>query len=244
MDRVLPGVARHRMPGDKVHKLAGVLDADGVDDMYLRLTSHWRDPESLVLGSSEPRLPRISCAIRSSLSTNEWMMYRDLVSYLPDDILTKVDLASMGVSLEARLPLLDHRVVEFAWRLPLAMKIRDGKTKWILRQVLQRYIPSAWWSAPRWDSASRSIPGSGARYGRGPRSCSRRIASSARDSWNRRWSRGRRDHLSGNANRQYLLWDVLMFEAWWRSTAEVPHRSAVAAGPARARSRIGRGSSA
>ena len=213
MDPLLPEVARHRLAGDKIHKLAGVLDAHGVEDMYLRLTSHWRDPSSLVLGSNEPRSD--PDRLVDSMSATEWMMYRDLVTYLPDDILAKVDRASMGVSLEARLPLLDHRVVEFAWRLPLSTKLRDGRTKWILREVLQRYVPRSLVDRPK---MGFGVPIHS--WLRGPlRSWAEELISEERlrregfldpAPVRRMWD----EHLSGKANRQYLLWDVLMFEAW------------------------------
>ena len=110
--------------------------------MYQGLVSLWKEPEGIVLNASEP--PTVLTDESRWLDTGDFtlqMMYLDLVSYLPDDILVKVDRAAMGVSLETRVPFLDHRVVEFAWSIPLAMKIRNGQGKWILRQLLYKYVP-------------------------------------------------------------------------------------------------------
>ena len=142
LEPILPGRFRQRLPGDKVHKLAEVLAVRSPEAMYNNLVSTWKKPEELVIGSTEP--------VTVMTEPQEWadirdftlrMMYLDTLSYLPDDILVKVDRACMGVSLESRAPFLDHRVVEFAWRLPLKMKIRNGEGKWILRQVLYKYVP-------------------------------------------------------------------------------------------------------
>ncbi len=142
LEPFLPSSLKQRNPGDKLHKLAEILGAKNPEAMYRLLCSHWKNPETLVLGATEPATVLSDPQQWGDLPNfNEQMMYLDTVSYLPGDILTKVDRASMGVSLESRVPFLDPRVVEFAWSLPLSLKIRDSTTKWLLRQVLYKYVP-------------------------------------------------------------------------------------------------------
>ena len=137
--RPIPSRFRGQLNGDKLHKFSSVLSrSNSLESTYDSLISRWNDG-SIVRGN-----------LFSSVRREPWsngtdaihrLMYRDMTMYLPDDIMAKVDRASMGVSLESRAPLLDHRIVEFAWRLPLELKIRQGKGKWVLRQVLHRYVP-------------------------------------------------------------------------------------------------------
>jgi asparagine synthase (glutamine-hydrolysing) len=137
---VLPGKIKQQNLGDKLHKLAEILDVDNPEAIYLGLVSHWKDPSSLVPGACEPPTALTDHTQWAYLPDfTQRMMFLDTVTYLPDDILVKVDRASMGVSLEARVPLLDYRVMEFAWSLPMSMKIRNGQSKWLLRQVLPRW---------------------------------------------------------------------------------------------------------
>ncbi|WP_123590275.1 asparagine synthase (glutamine-hydrolyzing) [Salinisphaera orenii] len=142
MLEVMPARFRMRDPADKIALLADIMGMNAPEELYLKLISYWPDPEALVIGGREPqgfvadrsRLPDLDSFV-------ERMMYLDLVGYLPGDILTKVDRASMAVGLEARVPLLDHRVVEFAASLPLELKMRHPEGKWPLREVLYRHVP-------------------------------------------------------------------------------------------------------
>ena len=203
--------------GAKLHKLAGVLGADGAERLYLELASHWRQPGDVVLGATEP--PTLTTAPGAWLEAGgftEGMMYLDLVTYLPDDILVKVDRASMAVGLEARVPLLDHRVVEFAWRLPLAHKLRDGVGKQVLRDVLHRYVPRELIERPK---AGFSVPL--ANWLRGPlRAWAEALLSPDRlraDGYfdpapiRAAWD----EHQSGRRDRAHDLWDVLTFQSWY-----------------------------
>ncbi len=125
--------------GNKVQKLAELLQADA-DGIYRSIVSQWQDPAALMQGASEPSY-RIDGAPVETARSARYFQYLDTVTYLPDDVLTKVDRASMAVSLEVRVPLLDHRVVALAWSLPQSMRLRDGRSKWILRKVLNRFVP-------------------------------------------------------------------------------------------------------
>ncbi len=215
-DRLLSRYGRPGRVGDKLRKLAEVLAADSPEALYRRLVSHWKAPDRVVPGAVEP--PTALTDRRRWADVPELvarLMYLDTISYLPDDILVKVDRASMGVSLEARVPLLDHRLVEFAWRLPLAMKIRDGQGKWLLRQVLYRYVPK--------ELVDRPKMGFGVPIGAWLRGPLRDWAESLLDERRLRqegyfdprpirekWM----EHLSGKHDWQYYLWDILMFQAW------------------------------
>jgi asparagine synthase (glutamine-hydrolysing) len=214
---LLPRNRMHRHFGYKLHKFAGILPARNPEAIYFALASHWPEPESVVLHAKEPETLLTRADARAHLPEFvQQMMFLDTATYLPDDILAKVDRATMAVSLEARVPLLDHRVVEFAWRLPISLKIRNGQGKWILRRLLHRYVPPELIDRPK---AGFGIPLD--TWLRGPL---RDWAESLLDA-NRLRSEGFfnpqpilekwNDHLAGNGTWQYHLWDVLMFQAWY-----------------------------
>ncbi|HEX6851625.1 MAG TPA: asparagine synthase (glutamine-hydrolyzing) [Candidatus Polarisedimenticolaceae bacterium] len=205
--------------GDKIRKLAELLALRDGRAVYLDLLSHWKRPAEVVPGARE--LPRLADAIGlpdALRGAVERGMADDTLAYLPDDILVKVDRTSMSVGLEARVPLLDHRVVEFAWRLPYASKLRDGKGKWALRQLLYRHLPRELVDRPK---MGFGLPID--RWLRGPlRPWAEDLLSEERlrreglidpAPVREKWA----EHLSGRRNWHYYLWDVLMLESWRES---------------------------
>jgi asparagine synthase (glutamine-hydrolysing) len=216
LNQYLPARARQSAPGEKLHKLAEVLQSHTPEAMYLSLVSQWKDPASIVLGGSEP--------LNVSNDAGQWiasedfvqrMMYADTAGYLPDDILVKMDRASMSVGLEARVPLLDPRLIEFAWSLPQGLKIRHGQGKWLLRKVLDKYVPKNLIERPKMGFA---VPIHN--WLRGPLLGwaeelldEKRLRSEGffnPQPIRNRWL----EHVAGKRNWQYTLWNILMFQAW------------------------------
>ncbi|HPA14614.1 MAG TPA: asparagine synthase (glutamine-hydrolyzing) [Desulfobacterales bacterium] len=216
---ILPNRLRLTAPGDKAHKLAEVLALEDGQAFYQRLTSHWNNPVEVVIGAKEPQtLLTNPSAWPDNDGFEHWMMAMDAQTYMPEDILVKVDRAAMANSLETRIPLLDHRVVELAWRLPRNQKIRKGQGKWLLRQVLYRYVPKELIERPK---MGFGIPLDS--WLRGPlKEWAETLLAEHRlkregffnpGPIRQKWM----EHLSGQSNWQYHLWDVLMFQAWLES---------------------------
>jgi asparagine synthase (glutamine-hydrolysing) len=145
---LLPASARARLPGDKAHKLAALLRQPGAAGMYRSLLSQWSEPERVARGAREPA-GVVERVMGGAMPLMERMQLADQLGYLPDDLLAKLDRASMSVGLEARVPLLDHRVAELAWSLPRALRVRGGEGKWILRRILHRHVPPALVDRPK-----------------------------------------------------------------------------------------------
>jgi len=235
-----PAGLRGQWSGDRVHKLAALLRIDDPDQLYHAVISAIDQPCTLVVEGDEPPTVFTDPAQRPALTEYaERMMYFDALTYLPENIMAKVDRTSMAVSLETRAPLLDHRLVEFAWQLPLEAKIRAGQGKWLLRQAFERYLPAELADRPKQGFA---IPL--ADWLRGPlREWAEELLDERRlvregflrpGPIRRRW----REHLHGSRNWSGLIWNVLMFQAWherWPSAGaaralERPHRVTSAQG--------------
>ena len=216
MRKILPTKYRFQNFGDKIHKIAGLLTVVSEEDLYINLTNNWKEPNTLLRTPFEGYQNQsqfLGCV--SALSFAERMMAHDTVSYLPDDILVKVDRASMGVSLETRAPFLDHRVVETAWQMPIDMKIRNGIGKYCLRELLYKRVPPALIERPK---MGFGVPLN--HWLRGPLKewgenliDKNRLEESGFFNYEEihlKWN----EHLSGKRNWQHQLWGVLMFEAW------------------------------
>ena len=236
INRWLPQSWRRPTPGYHLHKLAALLVIERPEDLYERLISRWTDPGSMVIGGGEPRSLVSDSGQDFDLDDlAHRMLYYDTIGYLPDDVLVKVDRASMANSLEVRAPLLDHEIVEFAWRLPRAMKVRRGAGKWILRQILARHVPTRLIDRPKQGFA---IPLD--HWLRGPlRDWAEEMLDSNRlrlegvfepARIRQRWE----EHLTGKGNWVVPLWCVLMFQAWlehWHSKSGQSSAAPVAGVP-------------
>lgn len=213
---VLSSKIAQRLHGNKPHELAEIMNSECPEALYLWTMSHWKSPADLLPGSHElPTVMSDSAQWPVFTDPMERMMYFDTMMYMPEDVLAKLDRASMGVSLEGRIPLLDHRLVELAWRMPLAMKVRDGKGKWLLRQVLYRHVPR--------ELIERPKMGFGVPVGAWLRGGLREWAEDLLDEQRLRregffdpapirekWE----EHLAGKRNWQFHLWVILMFQTW------------------------------
>ena len=198
----------------KIMRLSGVLDVNDTSSLYRHFTTHWPHPDEILINGREPSTFVTQPPINLD-SAVEQMMALDTLTYLPDDILVKVDRAAMAVGLETRVPMLDLHVVEFAWSLPLSMKIRNGQGKWLLRQVLYKYVPKELIERPK---VGFGVPLD--RWLRGPlRDWAESLLNEDRlrqegffnpAPIRHKWV----EHLSGKRNWQYDLWDVLTFQAW------------------------------
>lgn len=217
LQRILPKRYRFSRLADRLPKLAEVLAHNSQEQFYKTLVSHHKNPTQIVIDSSEPNT-LLDSVKRVPIFDNfqNKMMYLDLLTYLPGDILTKVDRASMAVSLEARVPLLDHRLIEYSWRLPIAMKTKNGQGKWPLRQVLYKYVPKQMMERPK---QGFGVPME--LWLRGPlRGWAEELLDEGKlraqgfldpPTVRKMWA----EHVSGKHRWHYYLWDILMFQAWF-----------------------------
>ncbi len=212
----VPPSWRPSLPGEKLHKIASILEHREPDDIYRRLVSQWDAPVEIAAAGQEPHGPLWDRSLAREIPDFvARMQFLDMASYLPDDILAKVDRATMAVGLEGRVPLIDHRVVAYSWRLPHDFKVRRGQGKWLLRRVLHRYVPRGLIERPKMGFA---VPIDA--WLRGPlRDWAESLLAPGRleadglvraEPVRRAWQQ----HLDGTHNWQHPLWTVLMLQAW------------------------------
>jgi asparagine synthase (glutamine-hydrolysing) len=216
ISRFIPVLNKYSNFGDKIHKVANIIETKTIDELYYSFCSHWQNPTDVVKNSKEPEtlLTQFKPEL-SGLNSQQQMMVLDLLTYLPDDNLVKIDRAAMASSLETRVPFLDHKLIEYAWKIPHSLKFRNGQGKYILRQILNNYVPmhltdrpkmgfgipiGAWLRGPLRDWAENLLD-------------QKRLQQEGyfnskliRDKWT--------EHLSNKRDWQYDLWNVLMFQAW------------------------------
>ena len=211
---VLPMSLRFESPADKMKKAAKALETDQWMVFYKKMISHHENPDEFVIGGKEPKTP-LDHFQKPGLNPIETMMAMDALTYLPGDILTKVDRASMALSLETRVPLLDREVVEFAWSLPFEYKVKAGIGKNILRQILNRYVPRS--------LVERTKKGFGVPLAQwiqkdlkdltcdllSPQRLDQQGFINSHET-----QKMLREHLSGKRNWQYILWDIIVFQLW------------------------------
>jgi len=211
----IPEKYHYRQPGEKFHKFVKIINSSSRDEMHMLLASSWLGTDKVVINNSSDEVSIVTDHFPDVGNFGQEMMFVDTIGYLPDDILTKVDRASMGVSLEVRVPLLDHRIVELAFKLPMKMKINKRCGKWLLRKILNKYVPAELMERPKKGFA---IP-----LEKWLRGELRDWAESLLDETRlrregflnpvpirKKWD----EHLSGKNNWRYHLWNVLMFQAW------------------------------
>jgi len=214
--KILPDARLPRAPEDKLYKIADILGINNIDDFYDTLLSRWPHSESLVIGLDTLASSHWQAA--AEMDVANIMMLKDQFGYLPNDILAKVDRASMAVSLESRVPFLDHRLVEFAWHIPLSSKIQNGIGKLPLRKVLDRYVPQELLDRPK---VGFGLPIDDWLRG-GLRDWAEALLDPLRirdqgymnaDMVQRIWL----EHINGRNNHQHLIWNILSFQAWYES---------------------------
>lgn len=214
---LLPNKLKFKNPGNKYQKVLNLLSAKSINESYDKLISHWADKESIFIGDIVDRKLCDYHINNKKVSNIENMMFLDVVNYMMDDILVKVDRASMANSLEVRVPLIDNRIIEYSSRIPLSLKIKNNQQKYILRQILYKYVPSSLIDRPK--------SGFGIPVGHWIKNDLKDWAQDLlnpvkikndnllnNDLIQKKW----KHHLSSKGDHQYDLWDVLMFQAWLR----------------------------
>jgi len=215
VQRLLPKRLHVRIPGDKLHKLAGILGAADPQTLYAQLVSATREPDSYLQSAAKGTPNNALFPSQAALSMAQWIILCDTQNYMPDDILTKVDRASMAVSLEARVPFLDADLYAWAWRLPMAMKIREGQGKWALKQVLYRHVPQAMVDRPK---AGFGIPMDQLLRGPLREWVHQTLAAPVLEKHGVLRSGQVQalvaEHMKGHSNHAYLLWNMLILTSW------------------------------